>query len=89
MKLVPDWHQCWRWHSMQGMGGAIGCLIWAWEQMPERMRQEFPSRWVIGLAVVMLIGGAIGRLRDQSKPPRPPISVPQPLNSRQPPCWPQ
>lgn len=85
MRLVPDWRRCWRWHSMQGMGGAIGCLIWAWEQMPERMKQEFPARWVIGLAVVMLLGGAIGRLRDQSKPEPIKPTVPDPIQ-RQPPA---
>lgn len=77
MKLVPDWRECWKWHSMHAMGGTIGALIYAWNAMPERMKAEFPARWVILLAVVMLAGGMIARLRDQAKPTvRPPVTVP-------------
>lgn len=75
MRLVPDWKQCWRWNSMHAMGGA-GTLIGAWEALPETMKADFPVKWVIALALVMLALGVIGRLRDQGKAlPKP--TVPQ------------
>lgn len=69
MRLVPDWRQAWRWNSMHAMGGT-GILISAWEALPNTMKQDFPVRWVIALAIVMLAMGVVGRLRDQN-PPQP------------------
>lgn len=72
MRLVHDWRQCWRWYSTHGTVGAIGCLIYAWNAMPERMKDQFPAHWVVALAVVMLAGGFIGRLIDQTPQEKPP-----------------
>lgn len=74
MRLVPDWKQCWRWNSMHAMSSA-GTLIGAWEALPRTMQQDFPVKWVIALALVILALGVIGRLRDQGQtPPKPPAS---------------
>lgn len=71
MRMVPDWQQCWRWHSTHGMAGAVACLIYAWNALPDKMKDDFPAHWAIGMAVLMLAGGFVGRLRDQSPPEKP------------------
>lgn len=65
MKLVPDWKEAWKWSSMHAMG-TVTALLAAWSRLPQKMQDALPVSWVIGLAVVILLLGMIGRLRDQS-----------------------
>lgn len=64
MKMVSNWRQCWRWHSTQIMtAAAMFPLIW--ETLPTDVKAFIPDSWMPWVVAVMLVGGIIGRLRDQ------------------------
>ena len=64
MKLVSDWKQAWKWHSMQAMAIAASLPI-VWAQLPPDLKNAIPDAWMPWVAGGILLAGIIGRLRDQ------------------------
>ncbi len=71
--LVPDWRDCWRWFSMQA-GALSTAILGAWLAVPDDMRAQVPTPYIVALVFVLVILGMFGRLIDQPKasPPEPP-----------------
>lgn len=64
MRLVEEWHQAWRWFSVQSMAISV-VLLGAWQAVPDELRAALP-RWLPHwLAIALLVLGIAGRLVDQ------------------------
>jgi hypothetical protein len=62
--LIEDAKQAWRWLSMQIPAfNATFLLVWA--SLPQKFQDALPLPWVIGIAVVLLVAGMVGRLVKQ------------------------
>lgn len=66
MKLVSNWKQAWKWFSMQSMVLSTG-LLGGWQALPADLKALIPASYAMGVAMAILVLGAIGRLVDQSK----------------------
>lgn len=66
-RLVPNWHQAWRWASMQGMALAI-VIISAWSIMPASLLAYLPSWMGKALAILALLFAIVGRMTRQPQP---------------------
>ena len=60
MKLVPDWKDFWRWHSVWA-----AAAIAAWAEMPPDLKAYIPEEWHPFVAGVMFMAFMIGRIRQQ------------------------
>ena len=69
MKLVENWRDSWRWLSMNCM--LISASIQgAWLALPDDLKSSIPPFLVSGAALGILVLGMLGRLVDQTKPPK-------------------
>lgn len=67
MKLfVDDWKQAYKWLSVQ-IPVAGGALLGAFSALPDEMKAAIPHWAVVSAAITFLLGGAIGRIIDQTK----------------------
>ncbi len=66
MKLVSNWKDAWKWHSTQAMVFAAS-LPFIWAEVPEDVKMFIPPGWMPYITAAVLIGGLLGRLRDQTK----------------------
>jgi hypothetical protein len=64
MKLVKGWQNFWKWHSTQAMAVAALFPI-LWENLPSDLKSWVPDTWMPWVVAAVLIGGLLGRLRDQ------------------------
>lgn len=65
MKLVANWKEAWKWHSTQAMVFAA-TLPFLWDQFPPELKALIPAQWMPYVTAAVLIGGVLGRLRDQT-----------------------
>ena len=64
MKLISNWKQALRMFSVQAQSlNLVG--IAAWTALPDDMRAMIPPSVVLGLAMVLLVLGIVGRLIAQ------------------------
>ena len=66
MKLIPNWRKAWRMFSVQAQAAAIAAIA-GWQALPNDLRVLVPQQVAIGLALVLLVLGIVGRLIDQPK----------------------
>ncbi len=66
MKLIADWHQAWRWLSMQFIAVAAA-LQASLLLFPDVIRAFVPDSWMHGIALTLLAAAVLGRLVDQKK----------------------
>lgn len=67
MKLVPNWHKCYRWFSVQIHALQVAAVS-TWAFLPQDMKAFLPPHALsIGVGVLAVLG-VLGRLVDQSKP---------------------
>ena len=61
MQLIPNWKKALHMFSVQAQGlNLVG--IAAWMALPDDMRAVVPPTVVLGLAMVLLVLGIVGRL---------------------------
>lgn len=65
MKLVDDWRSALRWFSVQ-VPAVNAAFLLTWSQLPQKFQDALPLPWVIGIAVVLLVVGVVGRLVKQT-----------------------
>ena len=65
MRLIDDWHQAWKWFSMQFVAAA-GALQVALLSFPEVLRAYVPNNVMHIMVLVLLAAAVVGRLVDQS-----------------------
>lgn len=67
VKLVEDWHRCWRWLSMQmiALGAALQVALLA---LPSEMHSALPEWSQHAIALLILVGAALGRLFTSHQP---------------------
>lgn len=70
MKLVDDARSAWRWLSMQ-IPAANTAFLATWALLPQKFQDALPMPWVIGIAVVLLVLGMVGRVVDQTPKDKP------------------
>jgi hypothetical protein len=66
MKLIADWHQAWRWLSVQFIAAAAALQL-ALLGFPDLLRGYIPESWMHGIAIALLAAAVLGRLVDQKK----------------------
>lgn len=66
VRLIEDWHQSWRWLSIQfiALSAALQLALVA---LPEELHSQLPDWLMHDLAIILLAGAALGRLVDQGK----------------------
>ncbi len=66
MKLIDEWHQAWRWFSVQiiAVAGAFQAAVLLF---PAEMRAYLPEPVMHGIALTLLAAAVLGRLVDQKK----------------------
>ena len=64
MKLIRDWRASWRFFSVQAQALTLAG-IGAWQVLPDEMRAAVPASVVLGMAMVLLVLGIVGRLIAQ------------------------
>ena len=64
MRLVPDWKDAWKWHSIQLVALAIA-LPDIWAAVPPELIDMIPPEWLPRIQTIVLVGALIGRIRDQ------------------------
>ena len=66
MKLIDNWRQAWRMLSVQIPTINIA-FLGTWAALPDKFQDALPMPWVIGIAVVLIVFGVVGRLIAQPK----------------------
>lgn len=66
VRIVPNWRHAWRWLSIQitAVGIALQAAILAWPDVKDWIGDRVAH--YVGLLI--LVGIAMGRFKDQSKP---------------------
>ncbi len=64
MKLVDNAKSWYKMFSVQAQIAA-GSILGSWSLIPEDLKQNLPQNVVIGVALVLLVLGVIGRLIKQ------------------------
>jgi type VI protein secretion system component VasF len=64
MQLIDEWRRAHRMLSMQAMTAATA-LLGAWQALPDTMQALIPERYVLWVAVALLVLGMVGRLVKQ------------------------
>ncbi len=66
MKLIPEWAICWKWFSQQA--NVVGSsLSIGYVSMYDKLKENFPPKYMIGITAAVFILGFIGRIIDQTK----------------------
>ena len=60
-QLIEDWHQAWRWASVNCMALAAA-VQGAWLYVPDDMKSSIPPKLVSGITIILLVMGVVGRL---------------------------
>lgn len=68
MKLVPEWRDAWRMHSMQ-IFAALAFVPMIWDELPLEVKDLIPEAWRPYVVAVVALAGMILRLRDQRADP--------------------
>ena len=64
LKLIADWHQAWRWLSVQFI--AVAAALQASLLMfPDVIRTYIPDGWMHVIVIAILAAAVLGRLVDQ------------------------
>ncbi len=66
LKLIADWHQAWRWLSVQFIAVAAA-LQASLLIFPDAIRTYIPDTCMHAIAIVLLAAAVLGRLVDQKK----------------------
>lgn len=66
MRLVENWRKAWRWLSVQFPALNLA-FLGTWSVLPAKFQDALPMPWVIGIAVVLIVLGVVGRMIDQSR----------------------
>lgn len=66
MRLVPDWHEAWRWFSVQALAAIIALPI-VWVALPADAKGWVPDSWHTPILILLAAAGLVGRLVDQNK----------------------
>lgn len=64
MKMVSDWRSFLRWYSTWA-NAALVSVGATWLMVPEDMRAAVPPEWLAAAAVVLAVGGSVGRIIKQ------------------------
>lgn len=63
--LVSDWKKCWRWFSQQA--NVVGSsLSIGYVSMYDKLKENFPPKYMIAITAAVFILGFIGRIIDQT-----------------------
>lgn len=65
MKLVENWREAWKWHSVWIIA-ALSAAPYVWAELPDDLKASIPSEWLPLIAVLVGVAGIFGRVRDQS-----------------------
>ena len=65
-RLIPNWRRAWRMASVQAQAIALA-VLGGWQAMPDELRAVVPTWAVLGVAMLLLVAGIVGRLIDQPK----------------------
>ena len=68
MRLVPDYRDAWRWFSVQAFA-ILAALPLVWLNLPPDIKAFIPPKYGVYIAAAIALGGLVGRLVDQKKPP--------------------
>lgn len=68
MKLIPNWREAWRMHSMQ-VFAVLAFLSMVWEELPPEVKDLIPETWRPYAVAFVALAGMILRLRDQRADP--------------------
>lgn len=66
LRLIDDWHRCWRWSSVWFMAAAAAAQTAL--MIPGLVLQYAPQWLLQTLATIAIIGAFIGRLTTTEKP---------------------
>lgn len=64
MRLVPDWREAWRWHSVQIMA-VLAVLPSVWAALPPDVKAWVPESWQLPIFGLLAVAGVVLRVRDQ------------------------
>ncbi len=66
LKLIADWHQAWKWLSVQfiAMAGAVQLALLSF---PDMLRAYVPDSWMHVIVLGLLAAAVLGRIVDQPK----------------------
>lgn len=64
MKLVDDWKDAWKWHSVW-IAAVLAALPVAWASMPADLKSAVPDTWLPYISGVMFLAFLVGRVRAQ------------------------
>ena len=65
-ELIEDWHQAWRWASVNCMALAAA-VQGAWLYIPDDMKVSIPQKMVSGVTIALLVLGVVGRLTKKAE----------------------
>lgn len=65
MKLIADWKESYKHYSQQAKAVAASIMA-AYVALPEKMQDALSAKYVMGLAIAVLVLGAIGHCIDQT-----------------------
>lgn len=64
MNLIEEWKHGWKLFSVQA--NVLGAtLMGAYSQLPDELKAVVPSKYVLALAGIVFLAGALGRLVHQ------------------------
>lgn len=66
MKLIGNWRKAWRFFSVQAKAASVAMLA-GWQALPANWQAMIPLKYVMGIAVAVLVLGIVGRLIEQPK----------------------
>lgn len=67
MRLVPNWKQAWRWHSVQILA-VLTALPAVWMQLPADLKAYVPEAAQPWILTVIAFAALVGRVRQQGQP---------------------
>ena len=64
MKLVDDWKDFWKWHSVW-IAAILAAFPVAWVAMPPDLKSAVPDGWLPYISGVMFLAFVVGRIKAQ------------------------
>lgn len=67
LRLIPDWHRCWRFLSVQliVLSGAVQAAV---ATFPDALRYYIPESYLRALSIALLAAAIVGRVIQQEDP---------------------